>query len=623
MFLLFTLVKADYVSTLGFARTPGVIVTVAGSRGSTTTASNVGSSGDGGVATYAQGATSSGIFASVEGVFMDSVNGYLYVSSNVTGVVRRVSMSTNGLLETIAGTPNSMSSTGDNGPATSAGLNSPNQVVVDYLSNTLLIADTNNYAIRSVDLGTGIISTLVGQVGIQYVAGGTENGVGVPLVGPVALDFDRDGNIFIAETNSYQSSTSCQGNSGHCATVTTSTSLIRKFDRTSSLLWTYAGSMTSSGSTFVGNNVAGTNAHFLNIQSIATSSDDTLWVVDQTQQVLLKILPTSPHTVTIFGGGGTSTSLSSMDGTSVLLSVPISVAVDSQSNVYVSCYGTGSGGLIRVFYPSGKTQAYAGSMVSLLNGNGYSGNGGQALVAQLASPKALSFDADDNLFFADRYNPTGAFATLPQSIRVIFSGKVHFPRRGSYGYMTQLAGTGTMGSSGDGGPASLAKFNQLSSVAVDSSGNIYTRYDTPSHTSLSIILSCTLSHIFLIHSVTYFPTYPLMLLSCSESYGHVRMINSTTGYINRVAGNGTGTENGIAVNAPLWRAPGITIDKQDNIYIADYNHCIRKLVTTTGLISTIIGKRFTSGTIDGVVGNQLPPLSIKLNPPYPLHAHYQ
>ena len=96
------------------------------------------------------------------------------------------------------------------------------------------------------------------------------------------------------------------------------------------------------------------------------------------------------------------------------------------------------------------------------------------------------------------------------------------------------------------------------------------------------------------------------------------MINSTTGYISRVVGNGTGTENGVAIDAPLWRAPGITIDTDDNIYIADYNHCIRKLVTTTGLISTIIGKRFTPGTTDGVIGNQLPPYHI--NPLYPANV---
>ena len=455
MFLLFTLVKADYVSTLGFARTPGVIVTVAGSR-SSTTFSAIGSSGDGGVATYAQAATNAGIFASIDGLYMDSINNYLYVSSNITGVVRRVSMATNGLLETIAGTPNSMSSTGDNGPATSAGLKSPNQVIVDYVSNSLLIADTNNYAIRSVDLGTGIISTLIGQLGVHYAAGGTENGVGVPLVGPVAIDFDRDGNLFIADTSS-------------------TISLIRKFDRTSSVLFTYAGSLTSSGSTFVGNNVDGTNAKFFNIQSIATSSDDTLWAVDHTEGVLLKILPTSPHTVTIFGGGGTSTVLTTMVGTSVLLTAPSSVAVDSMNNIYVSSFGTstGNGAIIRVFDPTtGSTKAYAGAASSSAV-TGYSGNGAQASAAILGIPKTLSFDADDNLFFADRY-----YGYLPQSVRVIFSGKVHFPRRGSFGYMSQLAGTGSLGSSGDGGPASLAKFNQLSSVAVDSSGNIYTRYIT-------------------------------------------------------------------------------------------------------------------------------------------------
>lgn len=112
----------------------------------------------------------------------------------------------------------------------------------------------------------------------------------------------------------------------------------------------------------------------------------------------------------------------------------------------------------------------------MTGGVGYGGNGQQALSAQLANPKSLSFDVDDNLFFADRYNPSGLLATLPQSVRVIFSGKVHIPSRGNYGYMLQVAGTGTFGSTGDDGPSTLAKFNQVSSVAVDSYGNIYTRW---------------------------------------------------------------------------------------------------------------------------------------------------
>ena len=542
MLLLLSIVQGDYISNL-YPRTPGVIQTIVGNSAGTTTATTVGSTGDGGPGTSA-------LFSSITGVYMDSVNGYLYLSSDITGVVRRISMSTNGLVETVAGTAGTMSSTGDHGPATSAGLNSPSEVIVDIISNSLLIADQLNYAIRRVDLGTGIMSTYVGQLGVQYTTrgqGGVENGVGATLVGPTSMAFHSNGNLFIADT--------LNGNGNGI-------SLIRIVDRASLAVSTYAGSITASSATFVGDNVAGIDARFLNIQGIATDAYDTLWAVDQTKQVLLKISSQTPHTVTIFGGGGTiAAPMTNMLGTTVVLNSPIGVGVDSLSNIYVSCYAgaTGTGGVIRVFDQTGYTHNYAGVGTSA---TGYSGNGGQAVSATLMRPKKMSFDADDNLFFADMYN---AFATLPQSIRVVFSGKVHFPRRGNYGYMTQLAGTGFLGSTGDGGPASLAKFSQVSSVAVDESGNIYT----------------------------------------GESYGHVRMINSTTGYISRVAGNGTGPENGAATNSPLWRAPGITIDTSRNLYVADYMHCIRKLDTTTGLIQTIIGKRFTPGITDGVAGNQL------------------
>ena len=529
-----TLVKADYIDNyLKYPRTAGIIQTIAGSMG-TSTATTVGSTGDGGPATSA-------LFASIDGVYVDRVNGYLYVSSNTTGVVRRVSMSTNGVIQTVAGTPGIMSSTGDSGPATSAGLNAPSEVIVDIISNSLLIADQLNYAIRSVNLGTGIMTTFVGKLGVPYTAqGGVENGVAATLVGPTSMAFHSNGDLFFADTYG-------------------GISLIRKLNRVSLEVTTYAGSITTSGSTFVGDNVDGLDARFFNIQGIATDVYDTLWAVDQTKQVLLKIRARSPHTVTIFGGGGTIASpMTNMPGTSVLLNVPMSVAVDSLSNIFVSCYGTasaGTGGVIRVFNQSGNTHNYAGFWTI---GNGYSGNSGQAKSAKLGGPKKMSFDADDNLFFADKY----AYASLPQSVRVVFSGRVRFPRTGNYGYMTQLAGTGTLGSTGDGGPASSAKFNQVSSVAVDVSGNIYT----------------------------------------GESYGHVRLINSTTGYIDRVVGNGTGAENGVALYAPLWRAPGITIDTSNNVYVADYMHCIRKLDTTTGLVRTIIGKRNTPGITDGVAG---------------------
>ena len=78
---------------------------------------------------------------------------------------------------------------------------------------------------------------------------------------------------------------------------------------------------------------------------------------------------------------------------------------------------------------------------------GYSGDGGPATSAQLNDPKGLAFDSAGNLYFADSHN--------------------HRVRRiDTHGIITTVAGTGTEGDSGDGGPAIRADLAYLGGIAA-------------------------------------------------------------------------------------------------------------------------------------------------------------
>ncbi len=84
---------------------------------------------------------------------------------------------------------------------------------------------------------------------------------------------------------------------------------------------------------------------------------------------------------------------------------------------------------------------------------GYTGDGGPAIAAQLDQPSALALDSAGNLYIADAHN----FAV----------------RKVSKGLITTVAGNGTVGFSGDGGPATKAQLSGLGGIATDASGNLF------------------------------------------------------------------------------------------------------------------------------------------------------
>ncbi len=124
------------------------------------------------------------------------IDGNIYIADTLNHRIRMVEAAT-GIIRTIAGTGQARYS-GDGGPAISASLQEPAAIVVDG-RDRLYIADQSNNRVRAVDLGTGVISTIVGNGSAAY------NGDGIPaveasLAGPSGLALGWDGLLYIADT---------------------------------------------------------------------------------------------------------------------------------------------------------------------------------------------------------------------------------------------------------------------------------------------------------------------------------------------------------------------------------------------------------------------------------------
>jgi len=311
--------------------------------------------------------------------------------------------------------------TGDNGPATSAELNTPFGVAVDSHEN-IYIADMNNSVIRKVS-PAGTITTVAGT-GTAGYSGDGDAATTAKLNYPHGVTVDTAGNIYIADTNNNR---------------------IRKVTVATGIISTIAG---TGGSGYSGNGVIGTSAELKTPNGIGIDIAGNIYVADYGNQVVREINATTLYITTI--AGTPSSAGFSGDGyaaTGAQLNDPTSVAIDTAGNYYIADHGNQR---IRKVNTSGTISTYAG------NGTGgFAGDGEYpATSAELNNPTGVAIDGAGNLYIGDSAN---------NRIRVVFAS----------GTITTWAGNGTVGASGDGGQALSAEYNTPRGVAVDLQGNVF------------------------------------------------------------------------------------------------------------------------------------------------------
>ncbi len=355
------------------------------------------------------------------------------------------------IITTIAGNGlNGLS--GDGGPATMAEFYSTSGIALDDSGN-IYVADLFNNRIRKITASTGIINTIAG-------AGAGYQGDGGPataalLNGPRYIALDGAGDV-------------CFSDAGNC--------VIRKVTISTGIISTIVGNgyihrmvgLPSGWGGYAGDGGQATDAELNTPQGLTFDDSDNMFIADANNNVVRKVTTSTGIITTIVGNGYNASAYGSQGGYSgdgglaieAELNFPSGVAVDSVGNIYVAdCLNSK---IREVFSSTGiiNTMAGNGYGEGLMYG-GYSGDGGQATLAELYYPTTVSFDGSGNMLISDSWNNV---------IRIVQKSTGIISTIAGNGY---LAGSGFGVSSGDGGPATAAELNGPVEAIVDARGNMF------------------------------------------------------------------------------------------------------------------------------------------------------
>jgi sugar lactone lactonase YvrE len=327
------------------------------------------------------------------------------------------------------------------------------------------------------------------------------------LASPGGLAVDSAGNLFIADTGNNR---------------------IREVT-TSGIIRTVAGTGVAG---FAGDGGPGVSAVLSGPKAVAVDIAGNLYIADTNNMRIRKVTPDG--VISTLAGGGAAPIGSGVPATTAQLSKINAVAVDAMGNVYIADTAirrVSSAGTITTVVGSTPAGRFNSSCLS-------NGDGGPASAASVCDPLALAVDPSGNLYIAE--------------------GFTHVRRVTTDGIISAFAGNGSLGSSGDGGPALSAAIGNPFGLTVDSSSNLYI---------------------------------------AQPADNHVRKV-TPGGVISTIAGAdiaGFSGDAGPAVSAhisgPLNGHPGgvnaVATDPAGNLYIADTtNNRVRK-VTTDGVINTL------------------------------------
>ncbi len=546
---------------------------------------------------------------------------FIYVSDGTNSVIRAFNTSSG--KETVLAGNLTFGFSGDGGPATKAALGNSG-VAVDRAGNIYIAENSSEGGsrIRKVDTA-GIITTVAGN-GISGYSGDGGPATEAQLNDPRDVTVDGAGNLYIADTfNNVIRKVNASGiistlvtlannpngvaldRAGNLYITVRAPSEVFKFDTTSGVLTPFAGNGTFG---FSGDGGPATSAQLFLPYDVGVDSVGNVYIADVNNSRIRKV-DTSGIITTVAGNGEFDYNGDGGPATQAALNGPTNVVVDSAGNLYIA---DDSNFRLRKVDTSGIITTVAG------NGNPYSGpdGGPPAQSVEIGLVEGLATPADGNVYFTDvsvstirKVTPSGVVTTVAGNGTDGFSGDggpatsaqlstardVAFNRAGNLyiadtdnnrirkvdksGIITTVAGNGIAGFSGDGGLATLAQLNFPRAVEFDSRGNLYIGDDLNS----------------VVRKVT------------------PKGIITTVAGIGGVPGNSG--DGGQATSALLSSPIGLVFDATGNLYIADYNNSNVRKVDVFGVITTVAGTG-----VYGFSGDGGPAIEAELSRPIGLEA---
>ncbi len=216
---------------------------------------------------------------------------------------------------------------------------------------------------------------------------------------------------------------------------------IRKID-INGIISTFAG-----GGVSASEGIAATATYIYFPKGITVDGAGNVYFIETSNNQVRKI-NTSGIITTVAGAASTSGGFSGDGGsaTSATLKNPSDLAIDNIGNIYIADEGNHR---IRIVNTAGIINTIVGTGTP-----GFSGDGGSAILAQVASPQGVSVDAIGNIYISDYGN---------NRIRKINTA----------GTINTIAGDGTLNNSGDGGLAINSQVGRNHTVKIDGLGDIY------------------------------------------------------------------------------------------------------------------------------------------------------
>jgi uncharacterized protein (TIGR03437 family) len=290
------------------------------------------------------------------------------------------------------------------------------------------------------------------------------------------------------------------------------------------------------------NSIPGTSASLYNPASVAVDKSGNIFFADTVGHVVLRVDAITANLTVVAGNGMYGFSGDNGPATSARLYMPGGVAVDANGDLFIADEF------------NQRVRKVSNGLITTVAGNGlggFGGDNGPATSARLSFPTGVAIDSAGNLLIADNNN---------NRIRKVTNNVI-----------TTVAGNGSAGFSGDGGPAASAQFGHPRDVVVDSAGNLYI---------------------------------------ADPDNVRIRMVSN--GVITTVAGDGTPGftgDDGPAIAARFNSPTSMAVDSAGNLYIVDSNNSrIRRVAD--GVITTVVG----SGVAD-FVGDNGPAITARLNGP--------